>query len=102
MLRNELYRGVAIYGKTKSVDKGGSASKREHVPKDDWTRAELPELRIISDELWQQVQIRKQRTREYFDGRLAGKPAAGIVASRMLSGIARCACGGALTYMGKK
>src|SRR6266567_4518047 len=106
MLRNELYRGMAIYGKTKSVDKGGAASKRERVPKDDWTRAEMPELRIISDELWQQVQTRKQKTREYFvrppDGRLAGKPAAGIVASRMLSGIARCACGGALTYMGKK
>jgi site-specific DNA recombinase len=98
--------GVAIYGKTKSVDKGGSASRRERVPKDDWTSAELPELRIISDELWQRVQARKAKTREYFlhtpDGRLAGKPEAGLIASRMLPGIARCACGGALTYMGKK
>ena len=106
MLRNELYRGVAIYGKSKSVDKGGSASKREWVPKKDWTRAEVPHLRIIDDALWQRVQARKQKTREYFvrppDGRLVGKPDAGIVASRMLSGIARCACGGALTYMGKK
>src|SRR5216684_4356984 len=106
MLRNELYRGVAIYGKTKSVDKGGSASKREWVPKKDWTRAKVPHLRIIDDALWQRVQVRKQKTREYFvrppDGRLVGKPDAGIVASRMLSGIARCACGGALTYMGKR
>jgi len=107
MLRNELYRGVAIYGKTKSVDKGGSASKREWVPKKDWTRAKVPHLRIIDDALWQRVQVRKQKTREYYlrapDGHLVSKPEAGIIASRMLNGIARCgSCGGALTYMGKK
>src|SRR5437667_679155 len=103
MLRNELYRGVAIYGKSKSVDKGGSASKREWVPKKDWTRAEVPHLRIIDDALWQRVQARKQKTRAYFvrrpRGRLVGKPDAGIVASRMLSGIPRCACGGRSAYM---
>lgn len=76
------------------------------VPKDDWTTVEVPSLRIVEDALWTAVQRRKAKTREHYlrapDGRLMGKPEAGLDARHLLNGIARCSeCGGALTYMMK-
>src|SRR5439155_25602727 len=105
LLRNELYRGVLIFGRTRSVDKNGHAGRREGVPQDDWTRVQVPHLRIISDELWAEVQRRKDATRRHYlrapDGTLLGRPEAGIVARHLLNGILRCPCGGSLTAMNK-
>ena len=107
MLRNEVYRGVASFGMTRSVDRAGQAGKRERVRPDEWVRADVPHLRIITDDLWIRVQARKAKTRAHYlrapDGRLLGKPESGLVASHLLNGIARCSCcGGALTFMGNR
>ena len=55
----------------------------------------------MSDVLWNRVQARKEKTRAHYlrsaDGRVLSKPEAGLVASHMLNGIARCyACGAGL------
>jgi hypothetical protein len=60
----------------------------------------------VDDGLWQRVQARKAKTRAHYlrapDGTLMGKPEAGLAASHLLNGIARCAaCGSPLTYMKK-
>ncbi len=78
---------------------------REPVPESAWIRVAAPELRIVSDELWQAVQDRKAKTRAHYvrtpGGQLAGKPESGVVARYMLSGIARCGvCGGTMTMLG--
>jgi site-specific DNA recombinase len=106
MLRNELYRGVAIYGKTRTVAKGGHASHRDPAPTGEWVRTEVPQLRVIDDALWDRVQLRKAKTRAHYlrhaDGTLAGKPEAGLTAQHLLNGIGRCGvCGGALLFSAK-
>src|SRR2546428_5858308 len=86
MLSNDLYRGISVWGRTRnqsrllkkqdgSVElqektKGGRAV-RQAAPMDDWTRTEVPALRIVSDELWSRVRrvarprvrLRRRRTR---------------------------------------
>jgi len=105
MLRNPMYTGRVVYGRTRTIDNGGRG-RRVDVPKDDWTIVEVPALRIVPEAVWAAVQRRKAQTREHYlrapDGRLMGKPEAGLEARHLLNGIARCGtCGGALTYMEK-
>ena len=87
-LDNQLYIGVACYGK-------------RGVPESEWIRAELPELRIVSDALWQRVHSRKATTKQHYlrneQGHLLSKPTSGLVSRYALSGIGRCwSCGGGL------
>ncbi len=107
ILNNPSYIGRFTYGRSTSVDRGGSVGKRERVPTEAWVTVDLPDLRIVDDALWKRVQARLATTRQHFmrtpDGRLAGRPESGLVATHVLNGIARCgACGGALTFMSNR
>ena len=51
MVFNDLYRGVAVYGRTRWEDRGEKKVKIA-VPTGDWIRKELPELRLVDEELW--------------------------------------------------
>jgi len=99
MLRRDLYRGVAVYGKTRWEYKKGGKHKVA-IPEKDWIRHPVPHLRIVSDDLWKRVQARQAKTRETYpgrktDGRLAGRREAGLVSNHLLSGFLRCGiCGG--------
>jgi DNA invertase Pin-like site-specific DNA recombinase len=71
MLRNELYRGVSVWGRTKrrrnpETGKRNSRSAPESRP---LVRKEVPKLRIISDELWLAVEARRQEAKETFHKR---------------------------------
>jgi site-specific DNA recombinase len=105
VLANEVYVGKATYGKTTLIDDGG-AGRRVRVDPSQWVTATVPELRIVSDELWRAVQQRKAKTRVHYlrsaDGKLLSKPESGIVSKVMLGGIARCAeCGSTMTLIGR-
>jgi DNA invertase Pin-like site-specific DNA recombinase len=54
----------------------------------------LPELRIVSDDLWQRVRARRKITNSHYlrgtAGQLLSKPESGLAAKYALSGIARC------------
>jgi len=106
LLANKLYIGVVEFGKSRSAARGGSAYRRERSPKDEWTVVTRPELRIVSDALWSEVQRRKAKTAATYvrtsDGRLLGKPASIATADHRLSGIAKCGvCGGSLVFARK-
>jgi recombinase len=59
ILRNERYRGVVLYGKTKKIrnPKTGKRTYRRK-PESEWIRVEDPAMRIVSDELWNSVRER--------------------------------------------
>ncbi len=59
VLRNERYIGIYIWGKRRT-DKHPITGKRKDVlrPMEEWLRIDIPELRIIDDELWQATQKR--------------------------------------------
>ncbi len=105
VLYQDLYRGVLIWGRGKKRDAWGRRQTRRRESfraPDDCVRREAPELRIVSDELWQAAHERLQRSRHVYGramaGRLQGKPANGIESRYLLTGFAVCAwCGGALT-----
>ena len=59
VLRNERYRGVRVWGQKRIQRRPGTRSTvQRRVPRDEWHTRERPELRIVSDELWRQVQVR--------------------------------------------
>jgi len=109
MLRNPMYAGLFIHGRTKATDKGGDVHRRVRVPEDDWIKVKLPaELQIVPTELWEAVRARKKATAQRYgmrkaDGTLLGKPESGLFTKSLLSGFLRCAvCGGSLAHMGKR
>ena len=59
ILLNERYRGIVIWGRTvkvRSPETGKRIYRRK--PETEWRRKEIPEQRIVSDELWESVQKR--------------------------------------------
>jgi site-specific DNA recombinase len=101
VVHRQLYRGLIVWNRTQKRDAWGHKRpqrRKEH----EWLRVPVPELRIVSDELWQAAHDRLHSSRETYlrstDGRLWGKPSNGIESKYLLTGMAVCGrCGGALT-----
>ncbi len=88
VLENQLYVGVAVYGK-------------RGAPESEWIRTELPALRIVSDDVWSKVHQRRAITRQHYlrdqSGHLLSKPESGLASKFVMSGIGRChVCGAGL------
>ena len=75
----ELYRGVVLWNRTQKVTRGGTRRQRRR-PETDWLRLSAPDLRIISDDVWNQVRARMathhERPPRIASGRLVGRPTA--------------------------
>jgi len=107
ILRNEIYIGQVIYGRSwNEVRKG--VKRKVAVPEAEWVRAERPELRIVPQPLWDAAHARQAATfttyRRTSDGRLSGKPERSALASQyLLAGMLRCGvCGGGLISVKKR
>ena len=89
-LRNEIYAGVAYYGKS-VIDENG---KRVAIPKSEWVRIDVPELTIVSRDRWEQVQDRLEQNKaiRYQTNDTAKIPV-------HLQGFARCECGRGVTVV---
>lgn len=97
ILRNDLYGGEIVWNKTRMV-KDPSTGRRvpRTNPAADWQRQAAPELRIVPQGLWQQVQAMiRPRPRTKSDIARMKRP------TRPLSGLLRCgACGAGLAVKG--
>ena len=61
LLRNERLTGKAIWGQRRHERRPGSRQKvTRPIPRSEWRIAERPELRIVSDELWNAVAQRRE------------------------------------------
>jgi hypothetical protein len=70
ILLNERYRGVVTWGRTlkvRSPESGRRVYRRR--PESEWRRKEIPEQRIVSDDLWNSVQQRFRVIRAMNGGR---------------------------------
>ncbi len=100
LLRNPVYVGRLAWGRTRVVSRGGKAKRREKG--EPAVVVERPELRIVSDEVWNQVQTLRAATAAHH-GKGGGtlKPAAGTAGKYVLTGILRCgACGSTMSMIG--
>ncbi|MFI5341843.1 MAG: recombinase family protein [Candidatus Methylomirabilales bacterium] len=97
ILLNEKYRGRWVYGQRiffKDPVSGRRRARRR--PPADWQVAEHPDLRLVSDELWQAVQARFQHLARLYlprqgTGRLAGRtPGSPSSRTSLFSGLLRC------------
>ena len=100
ILYRTLYRGQITWNRTKKRNAWGQA-KRETRKSTDWFTISVPQLRIISEDLWTRVHERMEQTKAVYlrgtKGQLWGRPATGVESKYLLSGLARCeTCGGSM------
>lgn len=96
ILNNDLYAGRLIYGRQKFVRDPDTGKRQPRpVPQSDWVIQDVPELRIVEEDLWHRVQIRRQAGHDRRYGAAPRIP-------HPLTGILRCGvCGGRMTVANK-
>ena len=99
MLRNPIYVGRIVWNKNRMVknpDTGKRVSRPN--PENEWHSVDVPELRIISNELFGAVQTRlAERAQVALDGHIGANKRP----KRLLSGLLKCgACGGGMAVAG--
>jgi len=73
MLRNERYRGVFVWNRTKKERNPETGRKTSRPrPESEWKRIDTPEWRIIPEELWERVQARIRFVGERFTSKHVG------------------------------
>ena len=101
ILLNEKYRGVSVWGKTKKV-RSPETGKRiyQRRPASEWRRTELPELRIVSKELWNRTHERLRLVQDLYgvrEGKRRGRAAA---SPYLFTSLLACSeCGGSITIV---
>jgi site-specific DNA recombinase len=94
MLRLELYRGERIWNKIAYVKDPDTGKRVPRInPESEWQRGQVPELRIVDDELWEAVQARFKGLKPRGKGQVRKR--------RLLTGILKCgACGAGMAVNG--
>ena len=101
ILMNHRYRGVVIWGKTKKV-RSPETGKRiyRRKPASEWRQVEIPEQRIVSEELWNRAHDRLKLIQDLYgvrEGKRRGRAAA---SPYLFTGLLFCAeCGGSITIV---
>lgn len=97
VLRNPLYNGVHVWNRTKRIINPETGARRHELrPESEVVKIEAPELRIVSQSLWDQVQSRlRQRQLKSEQGCRGAKSSGGRGPKYPFSGLLRCGvCGG--------
>jgi len=99
VLHRQLYRGVVVWNQTKKRDDWGMVKQHSRA-ESDHVSAEVPELRIVPEDLWTRVASRRAdtegKTLRFESGRISGRPPKHAT-KNLLAGLATCGvCGGGL------
>ena len=99
VLQNQKYIGKLIWNRTSQVihPVTGKTETRKNPP-EKWVRTEVPELRIVSDELWNRVQERLKVVNEQMTRRRVGGLNRAKKRDYLFSGLLVCGvCGSRIT-----
>jgi site-specific DNA recombinase len=101
MLRRELYIGRMVWNRSHFVKRPGTNKRVSRPrPQGEWRIANRPELRIVSDELWNGVQRRILSLQRLGTGRHSGLLDRSATSPYLFSGLLKCAlCGGNLVIV---
>lgn len=101
ILNNELYIGRLVWNRlryVKNPDTGKRVSRLN--PEAEWMRKEVPELRIVADDLWTAAKSRQQQTRHTM--KTTGALGAAKRPQYLFSGLTKCGiCGAGFIMSGK-
>ena len=105
MLHRRLYRGETVWGRVTHTDRNGKAGVLVKRDEKEWVTREMPELRIIQEQLWAAVQARLKAQQGIYlrdcRGKLWGKPDLRKEGRYLLSGLAQCGrCEGRINVLG--
>lgn len=97
MLRNELYIGRRIWNRSKFVKRPGTNKRvRRERPRSEWMVFDKPELRIIDQQLWDDVQERIVFVQEHYNfGNKPGLAPRAFTSPNLLTGFMKCGTCGA-------
>jgi site-specific DNA recombinase len=101
ILNNELYIGRLVWNRlryVKNPDTGKRVSRLN--PESEWMRKEVPDLRIICDELWTDAKERQEHGRRAIN--TIGNPGGARRPQYLFSGLTKCGvCGAGFIMTGK-
>lgn len=107
MLYNELYRGRVLWNRTRKTHRRGTKTQEARAP-EDRIEVELPECRIVSDNLWDAAHAALDRRARVFVPLIRASsdvqpiPQLTPPSQHLLSGLARCTfCGGPIIAMSR-
>lgn len=98
MLHRELYRGTVVWNRSQKIVRAGTKKQRKR-DESEWIRIEAPDLRIVSEDLWDRVKGTLDARAAIFprgaDRKLMGRPRHKDESSYLLVELAKCSmCGG--------
>ena len=96
ILRNERFRGRVIWGKTVKVRSKSGKRVYKRTTSDRWVVREIPEQRIVSEELWKAVETRIETVKHIYGeiGRKGGMQGRSVSSPYLFSGLLKCSeCG---------
>ena len=95
ILYNQRYTGIVPFGRKRKVYRQGTKA-RVRQPDSEVLRAARPDLRIIHDDLWGEVQARLASVRKTYlydtNGARWGRPGMGAESKYLLTGLGTCGC----------
>jgi recombinase-like zinc beta ribbon protein/recombinase len=96
---NEVYRGRLIWNRSRWVRVPGTRRRRRVMrPESEWVVKERPDLRIIEEGLWQDVQARRVRVRARYDDTARFGKSRSEYGKYLLSGLLVCGtCEGSMS-----
>jgi len=107
ILNNELYVGTLVWNRQTFIDDPATGKRQARPnPREEWVITDVPEMRIIDDELWhrvkqRQIAIRGECTPEGNQA-AAPRPERARRATYLFSGLLVCGCcGGSYTLINK-
>ncbi|WP_454798767.1 recombinase family protein [Novosphingobium lindaniclasticum] len=108
LLNNELYIGRIVWNRQRYLKNPQTGKRVSRLnPQSEWITAEVAELRIIDDDLWQAVKARQTSQRIEFTSSIEGENAAAKLHMQrrpksLLSGLLVCgACNGPVSLRGQ-
>jgi len=96
ILNNELYIGRLVWNRLRYIKDPSTGKRISRLnPESDWITEEVPDLRIVDDELWHRVKERQQSTAHRIAaGTRTNRPERARRPRYLLSGLLKCgACG---------
>ena len=105
MLKNPIYKGLLVWNRTKDILTHDGRRLKRPLPQEEWVVCKMPELAIVSEELWEAAQRRLEENKKLSKG--VGKGTnKGVGRPRMTSflrGLVECAeCGAKFVVRGSR
>ena len=105
ILHRSLYRGEIVWNRTRKRNRWGQQDQRAR-PSAEWMHVSVPDLRVVSEELWSAAHSRLATIKAHLEtasGGQSGGRRRDIDSHYLLPGFARCAvCGGSLGVVSRQ